>query len=97
MSVDFFAIFRKNSDVVPKYNNNNYSIIYFNVLTQQLQEPITEAAQEDKTKNKERDTIKNKNKAELACKKFLVSRKCPQRILFAKNVEKICLCHLQQL
>jgi hypothetical protein len=28
--------------------NNNNSILYFNVLTQQLQEPITESAQEDK-------------------------------------------------
>jgi hypothetical protein len=30
-------------------NDNNNSILYFNVLTQQLQEPITESAQEDKT------------------------------------------------
>jgi hypothetical protein len=32
-------------------NNNSIqinSILYFNVLTQQLQEPITESAQEDK-------------------------------------------------
>jgi hypothetical protein len=29
-------------------NNNNNSILYFNVLTQQLQEPITESAQEVK-------------------------------------------------
>jgi hypothetical protein len=28
-------------------DNNNNSILYFNVLTQQLQEPITESAQED--------------------------------------------------
>jgi hypothetical protein len=26
-------------------NNNNYSILYFNVLTHQLQEPITESEQ----------------------------------------------------
>jgi hypothetical protein len=39
---------------VYEFNNNNYyyliqlnSILYFNVLTQQLQEPITESAQED--------------------------------------------------
>jgi hypothetical protein len=29
-------------------NNNNNSILYFNMLTQQLQGPITESAQEDK-------------------------------------------------
>jgi hypothetical protein len=28
-------------------NNNNNSILYFNVLTQQLQEPITESAQDN--------------------------------------------------
>jgi hypothetical protein len=29
-------------------NDDNNSILHFNVLTQQLQEPITESAQEDK-------------------------------------------------
>jgi hypothetical protein len=34
------------------------SVLYFNVLTQQLQEPITESAQEDKYVHSTEDNIK---------------------------------------
>jgi hypothetical protein len=36
------------------YNNNNKynSVLYFNVLTRQLQRPITESAQTHRNKNK---------------------------------------------
>jgi hypothetical protein len=47
----------KNRTTMSKYfnninnnNNNNNSILYFNVLTQKLQQPVTESAQEDKYK-----------------------------------------------
>jgi hypothetical protein len=38
------------------------SIIYFNVLTQQLQEPITESAQEDKYIHSKEINIKMRTK-----------------------------------
>jgi hypothetical protein len=49
-------------------NNNNFnsiqfnSILYFNVLTQQLQEPITESAQEDKYIHSKEINIKMRTK-----------------------------------
>jgi hypothetical protein len=49
--------------VMPVFNFS--SVLYFNVLTQQLQEPITAPAQDDK-KNKEQKTIKtSENKTKL--------------------------------
>jgi hypothetical protein len=47
-------------------NNNNSiqfnSILYFNVLTQQLQEPITESAQVDKYIHSKENNNNNRNK-----------------------------------
>jgi hypothetical protein len=34
--------------------NTNNTILYYNVLTQQLHDPITESTQEDKTNTKNR-------------------------------------------
>jgi hypothetical protein len=39
-----------------------FPILYFNVLTQQLQEPITESAQEDKYIHSEEINIKMRTK-----------------------------------
>jgi hypothetical protein len=43
-------------------NNNNNSILYFNVLTEQLQEPITESAREDKYIHSKEINIKMRTK-----------------------------------
>jgi hypothetical protein len=43
-------------------NNNNNSILYFNVLTQQLQEQIAESAQEDKYIHSKEINIKMRTK-----------------------------------
>jgi hypothetical protein len=42
-------------------NNNNNSILYFNVLTQQPLEPITESAQDDKNVQKINNYLQNSN------------------------------------
>jgi hypothetical protein len=46
---------------LPLNNNDNNSILYFNVLTQQLQEPITESAQEDKYIHSKENNNNNNN------------------------------------
>jgi hypothetical protein len=45
-----------------QFNSLINSILYFNVLTQQLQEPITESAQEDKYIHSEEINIKMRTK-----------------------------------
>jgi hypothetical protein len=45
-----------------QFNSILYSILYFNVLTQQLQEPITESAQEDKYIHSKEINIKIRTK-----------------------------------
>jgi hypothetical protein len=44
------------------YNNSILSVLYFNVLTQQLQEPITESAQEYQYIHSEEINIKMRTK-----------------------------------
>jgi hypothetical protein len=77
----FMFVYTSQQTIIIVIIINFNSIFYFNVLTQQLQEPISESAQEDKINTKNRKQ-KNENKTKLntrACNQTkLNTRTCNQ-------------------